>query len=196
MTSPLLFLKLGKVGRHTSDCHKKHSDNVTFLDLLTAGSLFPPSPQLFPLFFPIAISSRDSLTQDLKCPFSEKNNAWIVSFNKRSLWLLWAPQTKYVYLFVLIALQRSLVMTPPCKAHLCSMHHSWPSPYCHSETASCHSHFLLRKKISRGAQDLLTYTWMQITTRLCSSNNIERSAFFPSLLMSSSSQAAFHDPGF
>jgi len=36
-------------------------------------------------------SKEESIARDLRCPFSERNNAWIVGFDERSLWLLLDP---------------------------------------------------------------------------------------------------------
>lgn len=90
-----------------------------FSDLLTEKSFQPPNPSPPP----IASDSKESIAKDLKCPFSEKNNAWIVGFNERSLWLLWASQATYVSLFVLWVWQSSLVIASPYKTPLHSWHH-------------------------------------------------------------------------
>lgn len=166
---------------------------MSFILRLAHSQILLPAPPALPPP-PAAIDSKESIAEGLECPFSEKNNAWLVSFNERSLWLFQDPQAEHVSLFVLRALQSSLVMAPLCKASLHSWHHL--VTFSIQSSFRCQPHLLRRRKVSRGAQDLLTFTWMQLTTKLWSSTDTEGSAFSPSLLLSSPSQAASHGPVF
>jgi len=61
-----------------------------FLDVLMVKSSFLPPP-LSPSPSMAMYSKEESIARDLRCPFSERNNAWIVGFDERSLWLLLDP---------------------------------------------------------------------------------------------------------
>lgn len=81
----------------------------------TQPPALPPSPT--------AIDSKESIAKDLKCSFSEMNNAWIVSL-MRDPSGCFEPLKPSTYLYVFSVFIRAAWSWHPHVKLLCSWHHS------------------------------------------------------------------------
>lgn len=153
----------------------------------TQASALPPSPTV--------IDSKESIVKGLKRPFSETNNAWIVSL-MRDPSGCFEPLKPSTYLYVFSEFIRAAWWWHPHVKLLCSQHHSVTFSTLSSLIAtSCHSQLLLRKTILKGAQDLLT-KYECISPQSFGAVTTLGGFLYPLPSSFSSSQNALHEPVF